>query len=170
MSASEPRFVRAVNAIADLDNPFYAEERQRDVWNEASAVGFQALLWCMFGLVAAMVWIGGRPLFGWATVLMLAASLSSALVLIHAGRLGVTGFEGSHLPWPRLILAVLLIGVIGLGVLVRTDFGASPSGIAGAVVGLVAAVAGTVGAVWVIRRRAEATGPGADDPDDVVES
>ena len=29
-------FVRAAAAIGDLSNPFYGEERQRDVWNEAS--------------------------------------------------------------------------------------------------------------------------------------
>lgn len=33
-------FVRAAAVVGDLDSPFSAEERDRDVWNEASAVGF----------------------------------------------------------------------------------------------------------------------------------
>jgi hypothetical protein len=36
----ESLFLRAAGAIGDLGNAFYREARQRDVWNEASA-----LLW-----------------------------------------------------------------------------------------------------------------------------
>ncbi len=96
MSRPDNVFARATQAIADLGSPFYAEERQRDVWNEASAVGFQSLLWLMLGLVAAMVWIGGQPMFGWAMTLLLLTGLSSVLTLIHANRLGVTGWEGTR--------------------------------------------------------------------------
>ena len=35
---------RAIAAIADFNNPFYAEERQRDVANEAAAFGFGVLV------------------------------------------------------------------------------------------------------------------------------
>lgn len=45
-------FDRVTARIGDLDDPFYAEERDRDVWNEASAVGFQLLLWVL--LVAGL--------------------------------------------------------------------------------------------------------------------
>ena len=38
-------FVRAARFVGDLGNPFYEEERQRDVWNEACAFGLQLLLW-----------------------------------------------------------------------------------------------------------------------------
>lgn len=34
----------ALRWIGDLDHPFYSDERQRFVWYEASAVGFQMLL------------------------------------------------------------------------------------------------------------------------------
>jgi hypothetical protein len=37
-------FVRVAAVIGDLSNPFYGEERQRDVWNEASAVALQVLI------------------------------------------------------------------------------------------------------------------------------
>ena len=36
--------MRAAAVIGDLSNPFHREERQRDAWNEASAVGLQVLL------------------------------------------------------------------------------------------------------------------------------
>ncbi len=50
MSTVEPDrshtwFVRAATVIGDLSNPFYREERQRDVWNEAAAVALQVILW-----------------------------------------------------------------------------------------------------------------------------
>ncbi len=53
------RFVRAAAVVGDLDSPFYAEERDRDVWNEASAVGFQVFLWGVPLVGAAALWIAG---------------------------------------------------------------------------------------------------------------
>ncbi len=38
-------FMKAARTIGDLDDEFYHDERQRDVWNEASAVGFQLAQW-----------------------------------------------------------------------------------------------------------------------------
>src|SRR5437868_6635333 len=38
-------FERAMRAAGDLDDEFYLDERQRDVWNEAAAVGFQLFMW-----------------------------------------------------------------------------------------------------------------------------
>jgi len=52
-------FGRAARVVGDLDHPFYAEERRREVWNEAPAVGLQTLLWGALGLACAMAWIGG---------------------------------------------------------------------------------------------------------------
>ena len=162
MSRSDDTFTRATTVIGDLDSPFYAEERQRDVWNEASAVGFQALLWCMLGLAAAMVWIGGQELFGWALVLILLTGFSSFLVLLQANRAGITGWEGARVRRPRVLLAIALIAVGALGVLVRSDAEVSPSGIAGGVVGFVVALGGAAGAAWWLRRQSEAE----EDPDE----
>ena len=46
-------FVKAARFVGDLDDEFYADELQRDIWNEASAVGFQALLW--IGLITGAI-------------------------------------------------------------------------------------------------------------------
>ena len=50
---NESRFLRWARVVADFGSPFYREERQRDVWNEASALGFQAGVWLT--LLAATV-------------------------------------------------------------------------------------------------------------------
>ena len=44
MTPSDDTFTRATSTVADFDSPFYAEERQRDVWNEASAIGLLILV------------------------------------------------------------------------------------------------------------------------------
>lgn len=52
-------FITAMRVVGDLDDEFYRDENQRDVWNEASAVGYQLFLWV--GLVAAAIlpWAAG---------------------------------------------------------------------------------------------------------------
>jgi hypothetical protein len=54
-SAETSLFMRFAAAVADFGDPFYAEERQRDVWNEASAFGFQFLVWAGMALSAVML-------------------------------------------------------------------------------------------------------------------
>src|SRR3954471_21238440 len=103
MSKPDDTFTRATSIIADFASPFYAEERQRDVWNEASALGFQAMNWGLLGLVCAMTWIGGTPLFGWAAALVMVAGGASWLTVIHANRLGVTGWENIRLKRFRMV-------------------------------------------------------------------
>lgn len=152
MSRANDGLARAASLIADLDSPFYAEERQRDVWNEASAVGFQAMIWCMLGLVDAMVWIGGPPLFGWASAVLVLTGLPCFLAIVHAGRQGVTATESMRLPRPRTVLVVLLVAVGVVGVLLRTDGALSPSTVAGAAVGFLAALAGVAASAWKVRR------------------
>jgi hypothetical protein len=49
------------HVVGDFGNPFYAEERQRDVWNEASAFGFQLVVWVTLAVGTATVWLVGAP-------------------------------------------------------------------------------------------------------------
>lgn len=82
-------FMRSAAAVGDLSNPFYAEERQRDVWNEASAVGFQILLW--LGMIAAtvMVWVGQWSAVPYAVSVFVVIGIASGVALGYARRLGV---------------------------------------------------------------------------------
>ncbi len=83
-------FLRAAGAIGDLGNPFYREERQRDVWNEASAVGFQATLMLSLAAATAMVWIGGASGLPHAAALFGVVGVASWLTMLYAWALGVT--------------------------------------------------------------------------------
>ncbi len=49
----------ATRWVGNLDHPHYADERQRHVWYEASAVAFQSLMTSILAVAAAAVWIGG---------------------------------------------------------------------------------------------------------------
>ncbi len=54
-STRQDPLVRMAHVVGDFGKPFYAEERQRDVWNEASAFGFQLVLWCALVVCTATV-------------------------------------------------------------------------------------------------------------------
>lgn len=138
-------FGRVAGVIADLDSPFYAEERQRDVWNEASAVGFQTMLWGGLALSCAMVWIGG--LVGWSIALLALIAVAARLVLAHSNRQGVTGTEGYTWRSPRLFLAGLLYLATIAGVVVRSTDDAAT--LAGAAVGAAVALL----ALFIVRRK-----------------
>jgi hypothetical protein len=106
-------FLRAAGAIGDLGNPFYREERQRDVWNEASAVGFQATLMLSLAAATAMVWIGGASGLPYAAALFGVVGVASWLTMLYAWALGVTIDDADLLrlrlvPYAGLIVAFLV--------------------------------------------------------------
>lgn len=154
MSQPEGPLARATNAIADLDSPFYAEERQREVWNEASAVGFQTMIWGGVGLACAMAWIGGRPQIGWAGGLLAVIGVASWLSLLHANRLGVTGREDTRVNQPRTYLFGVVYLATLVGMLVRWDADFSPSSVeASTILGGLAGAGVALAAVALLARR-----------------
>lgn len=110
------RFVRAAAAIGDLDSPFYDEERDRDVWNEASAVGFQVLVWGIPLVAAASLWTAGAGALlpvGLFLALWLAACV---MALKYARRFGVDpGDRASFISGRRAMLSVVF-ALLGTGV------------------------------------------------------
>ena|SRR5690349_5042514 len=149
MSQPDDTFTRATSIIADFASPFYAEERQRDVWNEASALGFQSMIWAGVILAGAMTWIGGRPLLGWAIALLAIIAVSSWLTLLHANRRGVSGRESARLNRPRMYLFLALYLGTLVGMVVRAGSDLEPSTIGGAVLG----AAAVLGAIALNERR-----------------
>ena len=145
-----PLFDRFASAVADFGSPFYAEERQRDVWNEASAFGLQFFLWGSLVLSAVMFWVGGPPLLPWGAALMIFSSLGSFLVLAYVKRLGVDVPAKGALKGRRLVAFLVVYAANVFGGLHAVAAGDSGGGgtrsgfIAGAVVG----VAGVVGLVY----------------------
>jgi hypothetical protein len=136
-------FVRTVGRIGDLGSPFYDEEHQRDVWNEASAVGFQLLLWLLPIAAAVSVWVGGASAIPYALVMFLASGLTSWVVIVFAQARGVDmgAAEGvSVLRW-RLLAYLVLLGAFCAGVVHATPEssfgrGASWGLLGGAVIGV----------------------------------
>lgn len=148
-------FVRAAAAVGDLGNPFYREERRRDVWNEASAVGFQLMLWLGLAAAAAMIWIAGPPALPYVVVVIGIVGVPSLVCIVYAERLGVRGTEGMRMARSRMVpvLVLVLVVVLAAGLLVRgSDDGVSASTLWGAVAGAVL-VLGLAGWTEVRARR-----------------
>jgi hypothetical protein len=154
-------FGRAARVVGDLDHPFYAEERQREVWNEASAVGMQAMLWGSLGLACAMTWIGGGELLPWAVALMAVVGGSSGLMILYARRQGVHGDEDVRLARPRTFLALALYVAALAGALVRGGSSWDSSTVAGLVVGGCVGAAALFAGRRLSRRPADEEEPGA---------
>lgn len=108
-------FVRTASVVGDLDSPFYDEERDRDVWNEASAVGFQVFLWGLPLVAAGSLWILGAPALlptGLVLALWVAAG---AVVLAYARRFGVDPNARTPLVAGRRAMFLTVLGLLGTG-------------------------------------------------------
>jgi hypothetical protein len=110
-------FVKAAGRVGDLGNPFYREERQRDVWNEASAVGLQLVLWLGLAVAAAMVWLGGAPALPYALAVFVVLGAASWVSLLYARKLGVRVDDAGRVLRLRLVpygvlLMLFLVGAI----------------------------------------------------------
>ena len=57
---NNPRSEGALRWIGDLDHPFYSDERNRYVWYEASAIGFQMALLGAYMSAGLVLWFGGE--------------------------------------------------------------------------------------------------------------
>jgi hypothetical protein len=133
-------FVRAAGVVGDLGSPFYREERQRDVWNEASAVGLQTVL--LLGLAAAtgMVWLGGAPGLPYAATILVVVGVASWMTLLYASALGVTIDDPAGLLRLRLVpYAVLLVLFLVGAARVAPEGGFLGGFVQGGVVGAAAA-------------------------------
>jgi len=137
--------VRAAAVIGDLSNPFYREERQRDVWNEASAVALQVVLVLSLLAETAAVWIIGADALPYVYALLAIVGIASWIAILYARSLGVDVDDPQRMWRPRMIpyMAVLALLVVGL---VRATLQDAPpedwSTIAGMVTGGLAVMAG----------------------------
>jgi hypothetical protein len=112
----DSRFVRAAAVVGDLDSPFYAEERDRDVWNEASAVGFQVLLWGVPLVGALALWLGGASALLPVGLLLGVWVAAGTVVLVYAHRFGVDPNARTPFVAGRRAAFVAVLGLLGTGV------------------------------------------------------
>ena len=137
-------FLRAGAAVGDFGNPFYRDERQRDVWNEASAVGLQLMLWLGLAAASAMVWLGGDTAWPYAVVLVAVLGAGSWVSMLYARALGVHVTDARRVLRLRLIpyLVLLLLFVVG-------SLRAAPADGSRAGFAVGAAVGGAVAVLWL---------------------
>ena len=81
--------MKAMRFVGDLDDDFYKDERQRDVWNEASAVGLQSVFWAIFVSSAILPWVAGRTGAWISLALLIVALFGSLITIIYALRCDV---------------------------------------------------------------------------------
>ena len=151
MSTTRPdRLVRMAHVVGDFGNPFYAEERQRDVWNEASAFGLQLVIWCTLLLGTATVWLVGAPAVPYVCAALGLMGAVCVLTVTYAQRLGVelTGRD-RMLRWRMLPYALLVVALL-VGLLRAQEEPLEASTVAGMVTG---ATIGVLAAVVGLRRR-----------------
>jgi len=110
-------FERFATRVGDLDSPFYDEERERDVWNEASAVGFQLLVWASPLVAAVVVWIGGADVLGPVAVMLIPWAAAAGIALVYAHRHGVDPANDRAISAGRLWAWAGVMVVLGGGVL-----------------------------------------------------
>lgn len=147
-------FMRLAGAIGDLGHPFYDEERQRDVWNEASAVGFQLMLFLGMAAATAMVWLGGETSLPYAVTLLCLVGFSSIVTIVYTHRLGVRPGTSIRVLRLRLVPYAVLIALFVVGVRrAAPEDGPAAGFAAGMAQGAVVAVVVLVVAGWVARRR-----------------
>lgn len=141
--------VRVARFVGDFSSPFLEEERQRDVWNEASAFGLQLTLW--FSLLAGTVtiWLVGEPALPYVCGGMGLAGVVSIATVAYAERLGVTMNQASWMRRWRMLPYTLLVVVLAVGLLRAGPDQLSGSSLAGmaagaaSVLGLAAAASRT---------------------------
>lgn len=112
-------FIRAARLVGDLDDEFYADEHRRDIWNEASAVGFQSFLW--IGLISGAVLPYAAGVTGaWVAVGLFFVLITVSFVVLGYARMrGIDMYASQELRRTRIALAGLLFFLSGAGAALR---------------------------------------------------
>ncbi|MDV8008020.1 hypothetical protein [Rhodococcus sp. IEGM 1318] len=149
--------MKAMRFVGDLDDDFYKDERQRDVWNEASAVGFQFAYWIALIAAAILPWVAGRT-GAWISLgLVIGWFICSMVVLRYAQAHDVDVYASMKGLQPRSLVAgsVYLIALIGVVAQLVTRPGDGIATWAGAGVGALVGVTAAALAVKHHQQRAK---------------
>ncbi len=155
MTTRQTPLMRAARFVGDLGNPFYEEERHRDVWNEASAFGLQLALVTALLFATVSIWIVGRPALPYVEIGLVLTGAVGGLTILYAQRLGVDVLAPQRLQRARMIpLAVLVVALLA-GILHADATSWSWSTAAGTVTGILV----VAGAIVLARRFARPDQP-----------
>lgn len=148
-STRQDPLVRLAHVVGDFSNPFYAEERQRDVWNEASAFGLQLVIWCALAVSTATVWVVGAASVPYVCAAMVIVGAISGLTVAYARHLGVDLTGRDHVLRWRMLPYLLLVVALLVGLLRAQEEPLDPATLAGLATG---AALGVLAAVLGLRR------------------
>ncbi|WP_415394747.1 hypothetical protein ACMTN4_23390 [Rhodococcus globerulus] len=142
--------MKALRFVGDLDDDFYKDERQRDVWNEASAVGFQLAYWIALIAAAILPWVAGRTGAWISFGLIIGWFVCSMVVLRYAQAHDVDVYASMRVR-ARVLVAgsVYVIALIGVVAQLMARPGEGIATWAGRGVG---ALIGLTAAVLVVKR------------------
>lgn len=121
MTTEQTPLMRAARFVGDFGNPFYEEERHRDVWNEASAFGFQLALFTALLFATVSIWVIGRPALPYVAAGLGLTGAISWLTVLYAQQLGVNVLQPQRLQLRRIIPIALLIVVLVVGILLAVS-------------------------------------------------
>jgi hypothetical protein len=125
---SQHWFVRVAAAVADFSHPFYAEERQRDVWNEGSTFALTVLTWGLLLVGSVAVWTGDEAVLPYAVAMYLLVGVGGWLTICYARCRGVTvDLSDIDLRRPSSLVSVVLV-LVYLGGLVGAVRRIAPDG------------------------------------------
>jgi hypothetical protein len=110
-------FIRAAAVIGDLSNPFYREERQRDVWNEASVVALQVLLSLNLLAATGAVWLVGADALPSVYALVAMVGIAGGIAILYPWSLGVHVEDRQWVSWRRLVPLFVVAGLLAVGML-----------------------------------------------------
>ncbi|MDJ0395972.1 DUF2029 domain-containing protein [Rhodococcus sp. G-MC3] len=148
-------FMKTLRFVGDLDDEFYDDERQRDVWNEASAIGFQLFLWTALIAAAVLPWVGGRTGAFVALGLLIALSAITTLTTGYSWARGVNLYTASKIGRMRGFVSalIILIGYFGVWVKLHPGLSTDVSSWAGGLVGGLLGGGAVAAGIWYLRRR-----------------
>ncbi|NMM84529.1 hypothetical protein B2J88_09150 [Rhodococcus sp. SRB_17] len=114
--------MKAMRFVGDLDDDFYQDEHQRDVWNEASAVGLQGVFWAVFVSSAILPWVAGQTGAWISLALLITALFGSVLTIVYAIGRDVDAYLLSNYKRPRVVLSMALYLLAVVGIMVQLKF------------------------------------------------
>jgi hypothetical protein len=144
-------------------SPFLRAARQiGDVWNEASAFGFQLALVTALLFSTVCIWLVGRPALPYVQAGVVLTGAISWATILYAQRLGVDVLQSTRVNRVRMVPFAALAVVLVVGMLRVTGDGTTwdAATAAGAATGAALALGLTALAVWRVRRAAAADDPG----------
>lgn len=148
-------FIKAMRFVGDLDDEFYDDERQRDVWNEASAIGFQLFAWASLISAAILPWAAGRTGAWIGLGILVVSTLINFATASYSAARGVNLYTASKLVRVRAIVVGVLVAVGYISVLVtlQPSVYSQASSWAGGLVGAIFGGGAVGAAIWYMRKR-----------------